>query len=410
MKLKTKIEDAKKLNESLKEEKERKINIFNNMTNEIKSFHRKINNYLLKQKNPHLSIKQSMNNENNIEIYKNLISNFIKNKENLNRITKLKSNIKENEEKEKLKNKVKKIKEEIELINEKINKKKVEYNNLGNIKYHSTRYIINPIPIALEKNSEHSIQIELSKKFKENAIEVNQKNKIIKKDVENTEKELQKLKKKYPELENEEPKQDNSHSNIQNTLSLKLNNSNEDSLGIVDDISNYNIDSPKFLTKVIQNSKIDFQFEEKLDFSIIGKNKNSTLIKNQKINKSSNIINNQNKNIFSLLNKNLNIKDNKNNINDQLDLQIKNTENQIKDLKEQLTKLLEEKEILKNRKGNLQIELIKQNSKIAFYKNQIQSLNNNNNIKIIPNIISDKGDKDTSWRSVHDSGIFDVSL
>ena len=410
MKLKTKIEDAKKLNESLKEEKERKINIFNNMTNEIKSFHRKINNYLLKQKNPHLSIKQSMNNENNIEIYKNLISNFIKNKENLNRITKLKSNIKENEEKEKLKNKVKKIKEEIELINEKINKKKVEYNNLGNIKYHSTRYIINPIPIALEKNSEHSIQIELSKKFKENAIEVNQKNKIIKKDVENTEKELQKLKKRYPELENEEPKQDNSHSNIQNTLSLKLNNSNEDSLGIVDDISNYNIDSPKFLTKVIQNSKIDFQFEEKLDFSIIGKNKNSTLIKNQKINKSSNIINNQNKNIFSLLNKNLNIKDNKNNINDQLDLQIKNTENQIKDLKEQLTKLLEEKEILKNRKGNLQIELIKQNSKIAFYKNQIQSLNNNNNIKIIPNIISDKGDKDTSWRSVHDSGIFDVSL
>ncbi len=412
MKLKTKIEDAKKLNESLKEEKERKINIFNNMTNEIKSFHRKINNYLLKQKNPHLSIKQSMNNENNIEIYKNLISNFIKNKENLNRITKLKSNIKEKEEKEekeKLKNKVKKIKEEIDLINEKIKKKKLEYNNLGDIKYYSKRYIINPIPIALEKNSEHSIQIELSEKFKENAIEVNQQNKIIKKEVENAEKELQKLKKKYPELENEEHKKDISQLNIQNNLSLKLNNSDDDSIGIVDDISN-NIDSPKFLTKVIQNSKIDFQLEEKLDFSLIGKNKNSTLIKNQKINKSSNIINNQNKNIFSLLNKNLNIKDNKiNNSNDQLDLQIKNTEKQIKDLKELLTKLLEEKEILKNRKGNLQIELIKQNSKIAFYKNQIQSLNNNN-IKIIPNIISDKGDKDTSWRSIHDSGIFDVSL
>ena len=412
MKLKSKIEDAKKVNENLKEEKERKINNFNNIINEIKSFHRKINNYLLKQKNQHLSIKESMNNENNIEIYKNLISNFIKNKENLNRITKLKSNIKEKEEKEekeKLKNKVKKIKEEIDLINEKIKKKKLEYNNLGDIKYYSKRYIINPIPIALEKNSEHSIQIELSEKFKENAIEVNQQNKIIKKEVENAEKELQKLKKKYPELENEEHKKDISQLNIQNNLSLKLNNSDDDSIGIVDDISN-NIDSPKFLTKVIQNSKIDFQLEEKLDFSLIGKNKNSTLIKNKKLNKSSNNINNHNKNIFSLLNKNLNIKDNKNNNNnEELDFQIKNTEKQIKDLKELLTKLLEEKEILKNRKGNLQIEIIKQNSKIAFYKNQIQSLNNNN-IKIIPNIISDKGDKDTSWRSIHDSGIFDVSL
>ena len=362
MKLKTKIEDAKKVNENLKEEKERKINNFNNIINEIKSFHRKINNYLLKQKNQHLSIKESMNNENNIEIYKNLISNFIKNKENLNRITKLKSNIKEKEEKEekeKLKNKVKKIKEEIDLINEKIKKKKLEYNNLGDIKYHSKRYIINPIPIALEKNSEHSIQIELSEKFKENAIEVNQQNKIIKKEVENAEKELQKLKKKYPELENEEHKKDISQLNIQNNLSLKLNNSDDDSIGIVDDISN-NIDSPKFLTKVIQNSKIDFQFEEKLDFSLIGKNKNSTLIKNKKLNKSSNNINNHNKNIFSLLNKNLNIKDNKNNNNnEELDFQIKNTEKQIKDLKELLTKLLEGKEILKNRKGNLQIEIIK---------------------------------------------------
>ena len=406
MKLKSKIANAKKANEILKEEKERNLNIFNNMINEIKSFHRKINNCLLKQKNQHLSIKQSMNNENDIEIYQNILSDLLKNKENLNRITILKSNIKEKEEKEKLKNKVKKIKEEIEFINEKIKKKKIEYNNLGDIKYYSTRYIINPIPIALEKNSEHSIQIELSNKFKENVIEVNKRNKKIKKEVEETEKELQKLKKKYPELENE--KQNISDINIQKNLSLKLNNSDEDNyIGIVDDISNYNIDSPQFLNKVIQNSKIDFQLEEKLDFSLIGKNKNSTLIKNKKLNKSSNNINNHNKNIFSLLNKNLNKKDNKNNKNDQLDFQIKNSEKEINYLKEQLTKLLEEKEKLKNQKGNLLIEISKQNSKIESYKNQIP---NNNNNKIISNIISDKDDKDTSWRSIHDSGIFDVSL
>ena len=406
MKLKSKIANAKKANEILKEEKERNLNIFNNMINEIKSFHRKINNCLLKQKNQHLSIKQSMNNENDIEIYQNILSDLLKNKENLNRITILKSNIKEKEEKEKLKNKVKKIKEEIEFINEKIKKKKIEYNNLGDIKYYSTRYIINPIPIALEKNSEHSIQIELSNKFKENVIEVNKRNKKIKKEVEETEKELQKLKKKYPELENE--KQNISDINIPNNLSLKLNNSDEDnSIGIVDDISNYNIDSPQFLNKVIQNSKIDFQFEEKLDFSLIWNNKKSNLIKTKKMNKSSKNINISNKNIFSLLNKNLNKKDNKNNKNDQLDFQIKNSEKEINYLKEQLTKLLEEKEKLKNQKGNLLIEISKQNSKIESYKNQIS---NNNNNKIISNIISDKDDKDTSWRSIHDSGIFDVSL
>ena len=406
MKLKSKIANAKKANEILKEEKERNLNIFNNMINEIKSFHRKINNCLLKQKNQHLSIKQSINNENNIEIYQNILSDLLKNKENLNRITILKSNIKEKEEKEKLKNKVKKIKEEIEFINEKIKKKKIEYNNLGDIKYYNTRYIINPIPIALEKNSEHSIQIELSNKFKENVIEVNKRNKKIKKEVEETEKELQKLKKKYPELENE--KQNISDINIPNNLSLKLNNSDEDnSIGIVDDISNYNIDSPQFLNKVIQNSKIDFQFEEKLDFSLIWNNKKSNLIKTKKMNKSSKNINISNKNIFSLLNKNLNKKDNKNNKNDQLDFQIKNSEKEINYLKEQLTKLLEEKEKLKNQKGNLLIEISKQNSKIESYKNQIP---NNNNNKIISNIISDKDDKDTSWRSIHDSGIFDVSL
>ena len=406
MKLKSKIANAKKANEILKEEKERNLNIFNNMINEIKSFHRKINNCLLKQKNQHLSIKQSMNNENDIEIYQNILSDLLKNKENLNRITILKSNIKEKEEKEKLKNKVKKIKEEIEFINEKIKKKKIEYNNLGDIKYYSTRYIINPIPIALEKNSEHSIQIELSNKFKENVIEVNKRNKKIKKEVEETEKELQKLKKKYPELENE--KQNISDINIQKNLSLKLNNSDEDnSIGIVDDISNYNIDSPQFLNKVIQNSKIDFQFGEKLDFSLIWNNKKSNLIKTKKMNKSSKNINISNKNIFSLLNKNLNKKDNKNNKNDQLDFQIKNSEKEINYLKEQLTKLLEEKEKLKNQKGNLLIEISKQNSKIESYKNQIP---NNNNNKIISNIISDKDDKYTSWRSIHDSGIFDVSL
>jgi chromosome segregation ATPase len=125
------------------------------------------------------------------------------------------------------------------------------------------------------------------------------------------------------------------------------------------------------------------------------------------MNKSSKNINISNKNIFSLLNKNLNKKDNKNNKNDQLDFQIKNSEKEINYLKEQLTKLLEEKEKLKNQKGNLLIEISKQNSKIESYKNQIS---NNNNNKIISNIISDKDDKDTSWRSIHDSGIFDVSL
>ena len=97
-----------------------------------------------------------------------------------------------------------------------------------------------------------------------------------------------------------------------------------------------------------------------------------------------------------------------------LDWEIQNTEKQISDLKEELTKLLEENEILKNQKGNLQVEILKQNSKINSCKNQIQYINNNNlNIKqnkINPNTISEKGDKDTSSKSINDSGIFNISL
>ncbi len=415
MKLKSKVEDAKKTNEILKKENEKKIHSFNEKTNEIKGFHRKINNYLLKQKNQHLLIKQSMNNENDIDIYINLLSNYIQNKENLNKITTLKANIKNKEEKEKIKKKLKKLKEDIILINEKIHKKKIEYDNLGNIKYHSTRYIINPFPIALEKNSEHSIQLELSKKLRDNALEINEKNKIIKKEVEETEKELQKLKKKNPEIEEKE--HNKSSININPKISLKTNDENEEFLGIIDDnIKNYNIDSPIFLTKVTQNSKLDFQFNEKLDFSNIYK-KHSTLKNKKKLNKSNNNINNNNT-IFNNLNKNSNIKKN-NNVKKEddkkiLDWEIQNTEKQISDLKEELTKLLEENETLKNQKGNLQVEILKQNSKINSCKNQIQYINNNNiNLKqnkIIPNTISEKEDKDTSSKSINDSGIFNISL
>ena len=97
-----------------------------------------------------------------------------------------------------------------------------------------------------------------------------------------------------------------------------------------------------------------------------------------------------------------------------LDWEIQNTEKQISDLKEELTKLLEENETLKNQKGNLQVEILKQNSKINSCKNQIQYINNDNiNIKqnkINPNIVSEKEDKDTSSKSINDSGIFNISL
>ena len=119
MKLKNKIEEIKKVNEKLKEVKRKKINIFNNKINEVKQFHSKINNFLLKNKNQHLLIKESMNNENNLDNYNNIVSKFIINKENLNRIASLKSKIKSKEEKENIKTNIKKIDEEIKLINEK---------------------------------------------------------------------------------------------------------------------------------------------------------------------------------------------------------------------------------------------------------------------------------------------------
>ena len=409
MKLKNKIEEIKKINANLDEEKKKKINIFNNKINEVKQFHHKINNFL-KLQNQHLLIKESMNNENNIDTYNNIVSKYIINKEKLNRIASLKSKTKSKEEKENIKINIKKIDEEIKLIYDKIKKKKKEYKNSYNYS-HNQKYIINPILFALEKNNEYLIHIETAKKLKENAFEINENNKILQKEIENNEKELQKLKKKYHI--NEEKEQNKSALNVKPNINLDI-LSDDDSLGIVDDSIINNIDSPKFLTKVIQNSKVDFELNKKLDFSSIflGMSNVTSFMNanNKKINKSNNNIK-INQNTFNLiLNKkkfNNNNKNKLNNNNDirKLDLEIENTENQIKNLKEELNKIIEGNENLKNEKGNIEVEIKKVNSIIENNKNQIE-INDNKLIK--ENIISNKKDRDTSSSTIFNSGIFNI--
>ena len=402
MKLKNKIEEIKKVNDNLKEEKRLKIKIFNNKINEVKQFHRKINNFLLKNNNQHLLIKESMNNENNLENYDNIVSKYIINKENLNRIASLKSKIKSKEEKENIKTNIKKIDEEIKLINEKIKKKKKEYKNSYNFS-HNQKYIINPILIALDKNNEYLIHVETAENLKENSIKVNQKSKIIQKEIENNEKELQKLKKKFHK--NEEKLQNKSALNVEPNIKLD-NLSDDDSLGIIDDSIINNIDSPKFLTKVIKNSKLDFQFNERLDFSSIflGKNNVTSFMNanNKKVNKSNNTIHIKQNTLNLLLNKN---KLNKNTNIEKLDLDIKNTENQIKILKEELNKIIEGNENLKNEKVNLELEIKKVNSIIENKKNQIEKSENQ---LIKDNTISNKKDKDTSTSTIFNSEIFNI--
>ena len=395
------------INKKLNEENEKKLNEFHNKTNELKNFHLKINNYLQNQKTENDLLKQSINNENSIDIYINQILNFIKNKQNLNKLATLKSNINNKEEKEAIKIKSKKIKEEIVKMNEKIKKKKNEFKSYKSLNYQIIRFIINPNQFALEKNSENSLHIELTKKLKENALQINQQNKIIKIEIDDNEKILNKLKKDL-KIDDEEKKENKSLINTKSNLKLDNLSDEEFYLGTIDDDDiNNNIDSPQFLTKVSKKSKLNFEFNEKLDFSSIflGMNNITSFMnaKNKKnINKSSNNIINPNKKTFNLLNQS-NIGKAKNyerNI-EKLDIEIENNEKKIISLKEELNKLLEENDDLINQRDNLKNEILKQDTKISSYKNQIKWENEN---KInITNIVSDKTDKETYSNSVNDN-------
>ena len=407
MKLKSKIDEINMINKKLNEENEKKLNEFHNKTNELKNFHLKINNYLQNQKIENDLLKQSINNENSIDIYINQILNFIKNKQNLNKLATLKSNINNKEEKEAIKIKSKKIKEEIVKMNEKIKKKKNEFKSYKSLNYQIIRFIINPNQFALEKNSENSLHIELTKKLKENALQINQQNKIIKIEIDDNEKILNKLKKDL-KIDDEEKKENKSLINPKSNLKLDNLSDEEFYLGTIDDDDiNNNIDSPQFLTKVSKKSKLNFEFNEKLDFSSIflGMNNITSFMnaKNKKnINKSSNNIINPNKKTFNLLNQS-NIGKAKNyerNI-EKLDIEIENNEKKIISLKEELNKLLEENDDLINQRDNLKNEILKQDTKILSYKNQIKWENEN---KInITNIVSDKTDKETYSNSVNDN-------
>lgn len=407
MKLKSKIDEINMINKKLNEENEKKLNEFHNKTNELKNFHLKINNYLQNQKTENDLLKQSINNENSIDIYINQILNFIKNKQNLNKLATLKSNINNKEEKEAIKIKSKKIKEEIVKMNEKIKKKKNEFKSYKSLNYQIIRFIINPNQFALEKNSENSLHIELTKKLKENALQINQQNKIIKIEIDDNEKILNKLKKDL-KIDDEEKKENKSLINPKSNLKLDNLSDEEFYLGTIDDDDiNNNIDSPQFLTKVSKKSKLNFEFNEKLDFSSIflGMNNITSFMnaKNKKnINKSSNNIINPNKKTFNLLNQS-NIGKAKNyerNI-EKLDIEIENNEKKIICLKEELNKLLEENDDLINQRDNLKNEILKQDTKISSYKNQIKWENEN---KInITNIVSDKTDKETYSNSVNDN-------
>ena len=444
MKLKSKIDEINMINKKLNEENEKKLNEFHNKTNELKNFHLKINNYLQNQKTENDLLKQSINNENSIDIYINQILNFIKNKQNLNKLATLKSNInnkeemeekkeenkeekkeskedikkeeklkkeeikrQKKEEKEAKKKKSKKIKEEIVKKNKKIKKKKNEFKSYKSLNYQIIRFIINPNQFALEKNSENSLHIELTKKLKENALQINQQNKIIKIEIDDNEKILNKLKKDL-KIDDEEKKENKSLINPKSNLKLDNLSDEEFYLGTIDDDDiNNNIDSPQFLTKVSKKSKLNFEFNEKLDFSSIflGMNNITSFMnaKNKKnINKSSNNIINPNKKTFNLLNQS-NIGKAKNyerNI-EKLDIEIENNEKKIISLKEELNKLLEENDDLINQRDNLKNEILKQDTKISSYKNQIKWENEN---KInITNIVSDKTDKETYSNSVNDN-------
>lgn len=383
MKLKKLIKDLTEENKIKLKEIEKCKRINNDNINEIRQFHRKINISLIKKKNQHITIKESVDNENLLEILMKTLENLLTNNSRLNELKRLIGFQKE-ENKKKVtiqKKNIYKIIKDIEHTEKQI---KIEGTELSSSTTNSNRtnYILNPFNEIMEKYSEVCLQREMIKKFKSFQTLKKNSNNYLKKEIEKAKDELFNVKKEFPN--------DGSSNEINlENINIEVKDNvikSESSIGSIDSQIINSVESPRFLTKIKYKKTMDFHFEEKLNFDIIKQNK-------KKVNKSDNLIDLPKKplikklNSFATLN---NTKNTKKISEKKIDVQqmnmkeikaeIESSKTVISQLTKKLEEILNQSNVLKNQKKSIKEKISEQECKIKVLQKEINKLKNLNNL------------------------------
>ena len=427
----------KKTNEitQLNEKMKHLNNLIINKKNEIKNFHKKLNNIFIKNK-LYKFIKLNNENENLLEKYYKIKENIIENNIKEKTLLKYKNFFEKKRILKKLKKPIKILKEKYKKLMNKINKFEIFFEqNENNINYQQLNCICNPNMNILVKYNELNLQIELMKKFNIKKKEAEKNILLYKENIKKYNKELEDLL-----IENKLKKNSFNINKNENNNNNNLNESNlsTSTVGEIDEtLRNYNLNSPKFLKKVVKNTKINYIINHKLNIQQILNNKinvplNNLNFNNKKSNNNiNNIINKTNHNIIiknkksnsdfinKLLN-NINIKEHFN-INDKIKIEkeFEDTNKEILNIKEKIKYSFDKQLILIKQKNKIKKEIINKEKLIFCLKKNIENLikeikeeNNNNNTNINTANSTDKNsinNKINNFNEEEDSGIFNYN-
>ena len=426
----------KKTNEitELNEKMKNLNNLIINKKNEIKNFHKKLNNIFIKNK-LYKYIKLNNENENLLEKFYKIKENIIENNIKEKTLLKYKKFFEKKSILKKLKKPIKLLKEKYKKLINKINKFEIFFEqNENNIKYQQLNCICNPNMDILEKYTELNLQKELMKKFKLKKNEAKKNILLYKEDIKKYNKELEDLL-----IENKLKKNSFNINKNENNNNNNLNESNlsTSTVGEIDEtLRNYNLNSPKFLKKVVKNTKINYIINHKLNIQQILNKKINVPLNNLNFNNKNsnnninNIINKTNHNIIiknkksnsdfinKLLN-NINIKEHFN-INDKIKIEkeFEDTNKEILNIKEKIKYSFDKQLILIKQKNKIKKEIINKEKLIFCLKKNIENLikeikeENNNNTNINTANSTDKNSINNKINNINeeeDSGIFNYN-
>lgn len=256
--LKFKITSLKEKLALLEKDRNKLHTTIENDIKHLSSYHQTINKALFNKKNYSNCLKKSLANEELIKAHYALIKIIIDNNEKLIQINDSKSKRERDQlcsKKDNIENDINAFQSSIELINKEIINmtKAFKHEGSGDI----LTYIINPSKENIENFNEICIQKELVTKFKKKSIE--------------TRSLITERSKQYTFL-NKELKSLKQEKGIKEVLSTENESTiipDVESIGSLDNEIENNIDSPKFLKKVKQISKINFAFNKKLELNAI---------------------------------------------------------------------------------------------------------------------------------------------